>query len=691
MKRHLLFAIILLLPAIVHAQYTIKVHPNNAEYGNAEGGGTFSDGDSCTVIAHANQGCEFVNWTENNNVVWPNEIYPFVVTDNRILYANFRQLPEYNIDAEVIPEGAGDVTGYGTYYEGDTCTLTAIPASGFKFGRWEKDGIVVSTDSIHSFTVTGNAFYTAYFDTIFYNISATVIPEGAGDVTGWGSYPEGDTCTLTATANPGYSFSHWQDGITDNPRTITVVADSSFTAYFAQDNYTIEVYAEPSEGGTVSGGGDNFHYGETATLTATPNPNFEFAIWNDGNSDNPREVTVTSDTSFIANFREISAVYYSVTVYANPENAGVVTGTGEYEEGSEILLEATPNPGYSFSHWQDDNTDNPRTITVVADSSFTAYFAQDNYTIEVYAEPSEGGTVSGGGDNFHYGETATLTAMANPGYSFSHWQDGITDSPRTITVVADSSFTAYFVQDNYTIEVYANPSEGGTVSGGGDNYHYGDLCTLTAGPADGFVFSNWTKNDSIVSTDSIYAFTVTESADYVAHFTEAPCIDIQEIAAKEHKEGNDTYILILVYPNPNDEEYEYQWQFSTDSLHFSDLHEGTYNKQYYYKGGRLRDGYYKVRVSKDGCSEETKPYYVNNNSHLRIYPNPSRRGNNIIVVNDCDGPAQLAIYSTDGRLLHTQTVTDSQATVSISLPQGVYIAYFTDNNGYTKVGKLIIQ
>ena len=549
MKRHLLFAIILLLPAIVHAQYTIKVHPNNAEYGNAEGGGTFSDGDSCTVIAHANQGCEFVNWTENNNVVWPNEIYPFVVTDNRILYANFRQLPEYNIDAEVIPEGAGDVTGYGTYYEGDTCTLTAIPASGFKFGRWEKDGIVVSTDSIHSFTVTGNAFYTAYFDTIFYNISATVIPEGAGDVTGWGSYPEGDTCTLTATANPGYSFSHWQDGITDNPRTITVVADSSFTAYFAQDNYTIEVYAEPSEGGTVSGGGDNFHYGETATLTA----------------------------------------------------------------------------------------------------------------------------------------------MANPGYSFSHWQDGITDSPRTITVVADSSFTAYFVQDNYTIEVYANPSEGGTVSGGGDNYHYGDLCTLTAGPADGFVFSNWTKNDSIVSTDSIYAFTVTESADYVAHFTEAPCIDIQEIAAKEHKEGNDTYILILVYPNPNDEEYEYQWQFSTDSLHFSDLHEGTYNKQYYYKGGRLRDGYYKVRVSKDGCSEETKPYYVNNNSHLRIYPNPSRRGNNIIVVNDCDGPAQLAIYSTDGRLLHTQTVTDSQATVSISLPQGVYIAYFTDNNGYTKVGKLIIQ
>ena len=62
-----------------------------------------------------------------------------------------------------------------------------------------------------------------------------------------------------------------------------------------------------------------------------------------------------------------------------------------------------------------------------------------------------------------------------------------------------------------------------------------------------------------------------------------------------------------------------------------------------------------------------------------------------MVMNDCNGPALLTIYSTDGRVLHTQTVTDSQATIGISLPQGVYVAYLTNKDGYTKVGKLIIH
>ena len=178
------------------------------------------------------------------------------------------------------------------------------------------------------------------------------------------------------------------------------------------------------------------------------------------------------------------------------------------------------------------------------------------------------------------------------------------------------------------------------------------------------------------------------------------CIDnLQEIVAKTHTEGDDTYILILVYPNldnegnPSDVEYKYQWRFSSDGEHYSDLTEGTCEKQYYYKGGPLMDGFYKVRISKGtDCSVETKPYKVKNDvKHLRIYPNPSRRGSSIVVMNDSDGSAQLAIYSTDGRVLHTQTVTDSQATVNISLPQGVYVVYLTNSDGYTKVGKLIIQ
>ena len=40
------------------------------------------------------------------------------------------------------------------------------------------------------------------------------------------------TAVIFAAANTGYSFDHWSDGNTDNPRTITVTADATYIAYF---------------------------------------------------------------------------------------------------------------------------------------------------------------------------------------------------------------------------------------------------------------------------------------------------------------------------------------------------------------------------------------------------------------------------------------------------------------------------
>lgn len=53
-----------------------------------------------------------------------------------------------------------------------------------------------------------------------------------GSVTGGGSYSDGATATLTATANCGYQFTQWNDGNTDNPRDIVVTQDTTLTAYF---------------------------------------------------------------------------------------------------------------------------------------------------------------------------------------------------------------------------------------------------------------------------------------------------------------------------------------------------------------------------------------------------------------------------------------------------------------------------
>jgi hypothetical protein len=302
--------------------------------------------------------------------------------------------------------------------------------------------------------------------------------------------------------------------------------------------------------------------------------------------------------------------------------------------------------------------------------------------------PEEAGTVIGGG-TFPADTIIILTAEANIGYTFDHWQDNNNENPRTITVTGDSTFTAYFSEipvTYYTINTKVIPEWAGTVTGGG-TFPAGTPITLIAEAYDGYTFDHWKDGD----TTNPRQITVTEDATYIAYFEETHCIDdLQAIQPKYHTEDYDRYIMILIYPNLNDEVFEYQWRYSYDNTNYSNLNIGTYNKQYYYKGGRLNEGYYKVRVSKNGCYDETEAFYVPG-SHLRIYPNPSHRGNEIVIMNDCDGPALLTLYSIDGRLLHTQTVTDKQATLDISLPQGIYVAYLADKEGYTKVGKLIIH
>ncbi len=70
-----------------------------------------------------------------------------------------------------------------------------------------------------------------------------------------------------------------------------------------------------------------------------------------------------------------------------------------------------------------------------------------------------------------------------------------------------------------TVTATASPSIGGTVSGGGA-FEPGQSCTLTATPAEGYLFLNWTHNGSVVATTPSYTFTVSGNATYVAHFEE---------------------------------------------------------------------------------------------------------------------------------------------------------------------------
>ena len=95
-----------------------------------------------------------------------------------------------------------------------------------------------------------------------------------------------------------------------------------------------------------------------------------------------------------------------------------------------------------------------------------------------------------------------------------------TQANYTFTVNSNRTLVANFTYtpQTYTITVSANPSNGGTVSGGG-TYNQGASCTVHAQAATNYQFANWTENGGVVSTQANYTFTVNGNRTLVANFT----------------------------------------------------------------------------------------------------------------------------------------------------------------------------
>ena len=69
----------------------------------------------------------------------------------------------YTITTNTYPENGGTVVGAGSYHEGQTCTLVAMPNAGYAFSNWTENGALVSANSTYSFTVTSNRSLVANF------------------------------------------------------------------------------------------------------------------------------------------------------------------------------------------------------------------------------------------------------------------------------------------------------------------------------------------------------------------------------------------------------------------------------------------------------------------------------------------------------------------------------------------------
>jgi uncharacterized repeat protein (TIGR02543 family) len=117
--------------------------------------------------------------------------------------------------------------------------------------------------------------------------------------------------------------------------------------------------------------------------------------------------------------------------------------------------------------------------------------AQVGYTITVN---SAHGTVTldPNKPTYDYGDVVTLSAVASPGWLFVYWSGGVvgSDNPIQVTINGSMNIAANYIQIDYTLTVVASH---GTVIVDPDKatYHYGDVVTLTAIPAPGWVFTGW--------------------------------------------------------------------------------------------------------------------------------------------------------------------------------------------------------
>ena len=300
-----------------------------------------------------------------------------------------------------------------------------------------------------------------------------------------------------------------------------------------------DLNAEPNEvgWGEVLGGG-RFPDESDDTITAIAAPGFAFVSWNDGSTENPRVVHLMSDTTFTAIFQ--CTQQFNLQVTANDATMGTVTGGGTYY-ASDVTITATPNPGHRFNYWSsgDGSTviaTNPLTVHLVSDTAFVAVFedvSQQTFTLQVSSANASMGTVTGGG-SYPGGTNHTITAVPSENrYGFTHWStlagDSLTDNPLTIYLTRDTAFVAHFIElPQYYVTAASTNENWGTVSGSGI-YFEGEQATLTAIPAESYVFNGWTDGNE----ESPRIVTVTQDTVFEAIFAADPTIGINQAATLE--------------------------------------------------------------------------------------------------------------------------------------------------------------
>ncbi len=437
---------------------TVTAAASPDEYGTVSGTGQYNLGQTVTLTAAPNDSFGFAYWEENGAIVSFDATYSFSAEADRSLTARFYELRmEYLITAEASPAEGGTVSGMGVYMRSDisnqTVTLTATPASGYRFVNWTEGGEQVSTDARYEFRATANRRLVAVFE-----------PNGTGDDPGGDDPGVGQIVRVILYRN---------DGTNTMPQ-YTVLSSASGsvklpeTPPFTNGDYDLLGWA-------TAANSDSIAYRAKDEIKANLNL---YAVWG----------KVSGEFSYILD-ADNNAVIVDYSGGADPvviparlgaiSVVRIAAGSGiKHADLSVIVAEYAENSNYpdivEVKNWFAGNTELtgvwlPSSVVRISSKAFRGCSSLS----AVY-----------------YAGTSANWANVN---KLSGWNIGCPAGMQVICLGDPQTTT-------YTVTAYASPAEGGTVTGAG-TYAAGGPVTLTVTPEEGYVLESLIVDGADVTAD----------------------------------------------------------------------------------------------------------------------------------------------------------------------------------------------
>lgn len=347
---------------------------------------TYLHGEQVTLTAAPGANAEFLNWGVGTppTTVTTN---PLVITmdGDKAVTANFAD-NIYTLTLLANPVGAGSITPNpvkSAYYNGETVSLTPVPAAGYVFAGWSGD--LTGTAVPGQLVMTKNSTVTANFVPAgSFTVQMSVVGLGSVmmDPPG-GTYPYGTQVTLTALPGSGQEFIGWSGDLisTDEVETITVTGNMAITATFAPAGiYSLTLLQSANGSITADPARDLYAPGQLVALTAVPNPGYIFSSWgNDGagSTTNPLILTMDGNKTVSAVFE--TAPLYNLIVTPNGPGTVVVDPEGsQFTAGTTVTLTATADDGYVFTGWSGDvvSSVNPYSLLMDNHKNIVANFGE---------------------------------------------------------------------------------------------------------------------------------------------------------------------------------------------------------------------------------------------------------------------------------------------------------------------------